>query len=562
MSEISDRFYAYKAASDGKQVDPPKADIAKAYEAYKANVAKPPTPAPAQSFGETFSQVYGGSSEQQFGPEASKETVKALPSLLPVAGMMAGSALGPPGILAGAAYAGGGAMAGKAAENIIRGEGVSKGTIWEGAKGAALEGFFRGAGVAAEAAIKYVANSPRILNALANIASGLTKGEYTPFSIKSALERAGVPGAMKAIEEETEATKFAPRGKGNLAVENVNIATKKGSEKMAEVQNNLKAMRDAAGKEVGRVDDLLAKTATQKGETIATTEITNAIKQDIKDIKDNPLLAPIINTKKMEALVKSLEKTPTMTVEQAIKARRLIKKEFEDFSNKGAMAVKDYDLVSQTMSKSRVKLKELIQLKAKQLGITEFDDVYKSFGKFADDFDDNLAPLFGSKEGAKFLEDRFISLSNEIVRRGNVLENIQNTKSLLLDDRTGAVAKSIDDLTDMLIIRSLYQNTGTSPSSPTAGVFRKMVVEPLVQSFVKAGNIAEAAKPLAPATPTLVAPAISLADIESGGPIANFAAYIARKLTPEQIKDMYKEKVLDKPAAAKLIKQAAPERFK
>lgn len=544
MANITDEFFAYKAAVDGKQAPTAKADISKEFDNYKTTISKPSTE-PRQSFGEIFNQVYGGSAEEQFGPVAAERTVKALPSLLPVAGMMAGSALAGPGVLAGMAGAGLGAAAGKAGEVAITGEGTAKEVGVEALKSGAIEGLFRGLGVTASAVKNYVVNSPRILNTIADLLSSATKGEFTSSNLKTALERAGVPGAMKAIEGETDAIKFAPRGKGNLAIENVNVATKQGAEKMAEVQKGLKEMRILAGQEVAKADDLLIEAARRKGESIINLEpIAKELGQEILAIKNNPVLSPVVNTRKLEHLLKSLNKEPNLSIDDAIKTKRMISSIFEDFSNKGVMTVKDADMVSSFMAKTRVKIKELIHQKARDLGVTQYDEVYSKFGEFADNYDETLQPLFGSKEGAKFLEDRFIQLSNEITRRGNVLENVQNTSKLLFPAKNAEqVGKGINDLTDLLIIRSIYQDVGAAPSSGLVGAIRKFVVSPVAKGFVKAGNITEAGKAVAPAAPSAAAP------------IANLAMILAKKLAPDQIKELYKEGQLDKPTAAQMLRE-------
>jgi hypothetical protein len=348
---------------------------------------------------------------------------------------------------------------------------------------------------------------------------------------------------MKAVESETEAVKFAPRGTGRLAAENVTTATKMGAEKMASVQKGLKDMRGLAGKEIDAVDNLLVETARAKGNNlIDLSPIAKEIDDTILAIETNSILSGAVNTAKLKAIGKNIAKNPSMPIDDAIKTKRMISSIFEDFSNKGVMAIKDRDLLTETMSSVRVQLKDAIAKKAEELGVKQFGEVYKSFGKFADDYDTELLPLFGSKEGAKFLEDRFISLSNEITRRGNVLENVQGTiGSLFPSSNAKEVANSISDLTDMLLVRSIYQDIGHAPSSGVIGLVRSMMASPAAQSFVKGANITKAGRAIAPQMPS--------------GMAAGLVGANQMIMTPEQIKAEYKAGKLDRMTAAQMLRE-------
>lgn len=550
MPNIKDEFFAYKAATSGKSMEPDKADISSEFSNYKASVAKPLQELPQEA---QFITLPGIDGEPPRTLSVTPEQVsKIATDLLPIGGAMAAGAAATPflggmgaipaGLVAMGA-AGAGAATGEAARQKIEGEEMSpKKMAVTGATYAAGEGLFQTIGIAANAAKNYIINSPRILDKIARILASVTKGEYTKSNILGALDRAGVPAAMKAIEAETEAVKFAPRGTGKLAAENVTTATKVGAEKMASVQRGLKEMRTLAGKEVDAVDNLLVETARAKGNNIIDlAPIAKEIDDTILAIETNPILSGAVNTTKLRTIGAKIAKNPNMAIDDAIKTKRMISDIFEDFGNKGVMAVRERDLLTETMSSVRVKLKEAIQKKADELGIKEFSRVYKDFGKFADDYDTELVPLFGSKEGAKFLEDRFISLSNEITRRGNVLENVQGSISTLFPSKNAQdVAKNISDLTDMLLIRSIYQDIGHAPSSELTGMIRAMVVSPTAQKFIKGANVSKSGKAISPTMPSKVAPGIVGAE---------------SILSPEQIKADYKSGKLDKATAAQMLRE-------
>lgn len=446
---------------------------------------------------------------------------KMAPKLLPAAGMIAGgmaaapltAGMSIPATMAiGGAMAGAGAGLGKGIEQKIEGQPLDMGSISkEAGKAAAWETGFRTIGITAPYVARYVAQSPRILNGIAKVLSAFTKGEYTSHNILEAMERAGVPAAMKAIESETEALKFAPRGTGKMSAENVTVATKKGGEKLAQVQKDLKEMRDTAGAEIGKADAELVTVANQKGvNSIPLKDIVNDLDAEILEIETNPILSQVVNVGPLKKMLAELTKKPnaSMSIEDAIKTKRMISDLFGDFGNRGAMTVQESSLVQRSMMRTRTKLKELIQGKASDLGLTGFKDAYGKFGDFADDYDITLKPLFGSKEGGKFLEDRFIGLSNEIARRGNVLENVSNTSKLLYPtQKVGEVSKNINDLTDLMILRSIYQDIGHAPSSEITGMVRSLFVSPLAKKAIKMGNITEVAKPIV-STQSKVAPLI------------------------------------------------------
>jgi len=365
--------------------------------------------------------------------ESAVSAAKVAPKLLPAAGMVAASMAAAPFVAGmalptaaalGIGAAAAGAGVGKIAEQKVTGQDINMAEVGKSAGEAALwESGFRALGMAAKPIASYVANSPRILNAIARITSSLTNKGVSTSSILEGMQRPGLGGKMGKIEETTKNIKYGKPSVRNLAMDEVTVAKKEGAAVLGNVQKTLRDIREEVGKEIDAVDEALDMAAFKKGDNyIDISPVTKNIADDLSFIQANPLLKDAISTTKLENIVQNVAKQPDMTIADAIKTKKTIQKVFEDFSNVWVMKVKDMDILEQSMKDTRQILDGIIKKKAVDLGMPEYADTYEKFGKYAYDYDETLMPLFGSKEGQMATTSRLELLQAETINLVGIQE--------------------------------------------------------------------------------------------------------------------------------------------
>jgi hypothetical protein len=476
--------------------DPKKLEAAKARLAAKAATAAPmpsaqPPAAPSQD--ELLS------SDQQFGPEASRRTVEALTSPTAMS-LGAGLAAAPftegmsllPQIATMGAVQGGAALAGQKLRGeetdlLKAGKEAGKGALWQGVFGAPVAAY--------QGVRSYIANSPRILDKLAKFAATTVKRDIKAPTILEAIQREGVPAKMESVERATEKIKFSSdKATANLAMTEKKKAEEIGVNALNRAQQRLKNQRIYYGKQIEKADNELVSLAKSKqvwpggmnANSISLDDISKKAFLDYYEpIRSNPILKDSVSLGKLESTLANMASKPTITIEEAIQAKRLIPKIFEDFSNKGVMAVKDIDTLTLAMKSIRQGLDKALKQKAKDLGASNYATAYKKFGKFADDYDSEFLPMFGAKEGKMASAARFNSLTG-LVNSGDLrLEVVKHIKDFIPKDSHGGVtAKVIDDMTDYLVLSSLYKDLGSAPSSTVVGYLR-LGMEPAIKNLAK-----------------------------------------------------------------------------
>ena len=471
--------------------DPKKLEAAKARLAAKAATATAPPPAQPQD--EPLS------SDQQFGAEVSRRTVDALtsPTALSLGaglamapfteGMSLLPAMGAMGAAQGGAELVGQKLRGEETDILKAGKEAGKGALWQGVFGAP---------VAAYQGVKsYIASSPRILDKLAKLASTAVRQDIKAPTILEAIQRGGVPAKMEAVERATKKVKYSSdKDVANLALTEKKQSQAMGVNALNRIQRRLKNQRLYYGKKIEKADDELISLAKSKQVWPGGTDANSIPLDDIsrkafldyyEPIRSNPILKDSVNLGKLEATLANMASKPTITIKEAIQSKRLISKIFEDFSNKGTMAVRDIDTLTLAMKSIRQGLDKAIKNKAVELGASNYAQTYKKFGKFADDYDSEFLPMFGAKEGRMASASRFNNLTG-LVNSGDLrLEVVKGVKDFIPKDAHGKVtAKAVEDMTDYLVLSSLYKDLGSAPSSSFVSYLR-MAMEPAVKSLAK-----------------------------------------------------------------------------
>lgn len=359
-----------------------------------------------------------------------------------------------------------------------------------------------GAGSAALSGLRsYVAQSPRILTALARTASALTGKKLSAETILEGIQRLGVSAKMPQIEAAVSSEKAS-----NLAASGLKEAQLRGGQTLIRLQKRLKNQRLLMGKEIEKVDNQLVSMAGE-----GKIDLSGAAKRMYDEFYlptvNNPILKDLPGTKQLGNKLAEIGANPVISISDAIKTKRIISKIYEDFSNKGAMAVQDIDTLNLAMKGIRKELDSAIKGKANSLGFTGYKKTYKDFSKFADDYDSELLPMFGAKEGRMAVEARINTLAGQANAGDLRLEIIKDAKKYLpKDSHEKTTAKVMDDFTDYLVLNSIYKDFSGAPSSLTVGLAR-LAVEPAVKGLSK---VRAPTPPYSPGIPArLTGPAIS-----------------------------------------------------
>lgn len=360
----------------------------------------------------------------------------------------------------------------------------------EAAKGGAFQSLFAAPSLAYGGLRNYIASSPRVLNAIAQTIGAVTKKDIKPNTILEGIQRSGLPEKMGQIEKATEKVKYAGDQKvANLAMSEMKTTQAKAVDVLGRTQARLKNQRILLGKQIEKVDNELvshAKNSVNKYGVDANNINLEGIGQKMvtefyEPIKNNPILKDTVGIKKLEDVLVNISKKPNITIDEAIKTKRLIANIFEDFSNKGRMSVADNDTITLAMKGIRKELDTAIKSKATQLGFKGYSKTYNNFSKFADDYDSELLPMFGSKESRMAKLERVKRLTDQVNSGDLNLEVVKGTKAFVPNDKTGKV---MDDLTDYLVLNSVYKDMSGAPSSMAVGLAR-MGLEPITKSLVK-----------------------------------------------------------------------------
>lgn len=413
-------------------------------------------------------------------------------SLLPAAGLT-GLAMGG-GEAARQLIAGGEKTPTEAAIKIGKEAGIGAGSVLVfGAGSAALSGLR-----------SYVAQSPRILTALARTASALTGKKLSAETILEGIQRPGVSAKMPQIEAAVSSEKAS-----NLAASGLKEAQLRGGQTLIRLQKRLKNQRLLMGKEIEKVDNQLVDMSMRAGKEKIDLSVAAGKMFDEFYLPTigNPILKDLPGTIKLGNKLTEIAVNPVISVGDAIKTKRIISQIYEDFSNKGVMNVQDINTLNLAMKGIRKELDIAIKGKAKDLGFTGYKKTYQNFSKFADDYDSELLPIFGAKEGRMSVEARINNLAGQANAGDLRLEIIKDAKRFLPKDvHEKTTAKVMDDFTDYLVLNSIYKDFSGAPSSLTVGLAR-LAVEPAVKGLSK---VRAPIPPYSPSIPArLTGPAIS-----------------------------------------------------
>jgi hypothetical protein len=459
-------------------------------------------------------QTVSGQDMGKWPRMATVREIASKPGLLPaVGGLALGMATPGLGLLRAAGAVGLGMSGGEGYRQIAAGGektvGESLSKIGEQQALGVGSTLLLGAGGQAFSGIRsYVANSPRILNALAKTVGSLTNKTLNPKTILEAIQRIGVAEKMPGIEKTVADIKYAPSTSkiANLAESELAQTQKQGGVTLLRLQNRLKNQRLLMGKEIEKADNQLIDIAQKKADSyVDLTDIgDNIYKEYYLPVIDNPVLKDLPGIKALGNKLAEIGANPVISIADAIKAKKLIAKVYEDFSKKGVMNIQDIDTLNLAMKQIRKGLDGKIKEKAVSLGYSDYAKTYKRFGKYADDYDSELMPILGSGENRMAVENRINKLAGQVNAGDLRLEIIKDVKKFVpKDSHTKVTEKTMDDLTDYLVLNSIYKDMGSAPSSFTVGLSR-LALEPVTKSLVKIRN----AKPYIPTVAKTVTPAI------------------------------------------------------
>lgn len=432
--------------------------------------------------------------------------VATTPGVLPAAtAMLAAPLTGGMSAIPAALAIGAAAAGGEAARQGLTGKLDVGGIAKEGALGALGEGAVRGTLAGAEAGINavkgYAANSPRLLSEMARFFTTLTKKEVKPQTVLEAMQRPGMAAEMTEAERIASEAKFAKEpASRNMAMTEKVVVANRGAKKLGEVQTELRNLRTMSGKMIEKADTDLAMIAkAKKMDLIDLGPIAKEVYDDIyRPMATNPILKDAPGMKQLETKLAEMAADPAITIEDAIKTKKLIAKIYEDFGNKGVMAVPEVKTLSLAMTKVRQGLDKAIKERATAIGYKDYEKVYKSYGEFANNYDTNLLDWFGSKEGHKQIVGRFNKLSGEINTKAVNLDMLKGIGDTLPNNAASAhIRKQIKELSDELVLHNLYTDIGSAPSSWWTGLVREYVAHPAIKGLVK---VAQPTKTVLPKT--------------------------------------------------------------
>lgn len=283
-----------------------------------------------------------------------------------------------------------------------------------------------------------------------------------------------IAGAGETLSQMRAKDEFATIGKAveSDALENFN-----------KLQTAMDNHRGMLGKAVERADNSLinrTKDVTfdmSKRADMYATKLNEAVGDARTALYSN-----VPELKKISDFVSNLKAAPYADMDSLLQFRRMLDEQIN--WKKMPMGEKVPDAVEDAMRFMRNDISSRIKAEAKKKGLGVYEKIYDKFSDFATEWSNTLRKAYGSVDKGDLAKtDTFQRFVNMFNRGGYRSEILKGTADRLSPADRHLVEKTLDSAAAYNIL-----SEAGGPSSPMAGIYRKLILNPTTLNMVRGGR--------------------------------------------------------------------------